>query len=240
MAIKIFKYSSIVLVTAVIFLSFLIPIPHIPALGDKARVLYYHVPMSWISVVAFFMSMVYAVKYLRTRDPQYDVKQYSAAELGFVFCILATATGSLWAKFNWTGSLWAKFNWGAFWNWDPRQTSIFILLLIYGAYFVLRASLDNYEQKASLDNYEQKARLSSVYAILAFVTVPFFVFIMPRVVDTLHPDPIVNSRGKIDMDPKMLYIFLTSLVGFTFLFLYMFQLKVKTEILNLKLKNSSN
>ncbi|HRE40730.1 MAG TPA: cytochrome c biogenesis protein CcsA [Ignavibacteria bacterium] len=221
MAIKIFKYSSIVLVTAVIFLSFLIPIPHIPALGDKARVLYYHVPMSWISVVAFFMSMVYAVKYLRTRDPQYDVKQYSAAELGFVFCILATATGSLWAKFNW----------GAFWNWDPRQTSIFILLLIYGAYFVLRASLDN---------YEQKARLSSVYAILAFVTVPFFVFIMPRVVDTLHPDPIVNSRGKIDMDPKMLYIFLTSLVGFTFLFLYMFQLKVKTEILNLKLKNSSN
>lgn len=197
------------------------PIPYIPALGDKARVLYYHVPMSWISVVAFFMSMVYAIKYLKTRDPQYDVKQFSAAELGFIFCILATATGSLWAKFNW----------GSFWNWDPRQTSIFILLLIYGAYFVLRASLDN---------YEQRARLSSVYAILAFVTVPFFVFIMPRVVDTLHPDPIVNSRGKIDMDPKMLYIFLTSMVGFTFLFLYMFQLKVKTEILNLKIKNNLN
>ncbi len=197
------------------------PIPYIPALGDKARVLYYHVPMSWISVVAFFMSMVYAIKYLKTRDPQYDVKQFSAAELGFIFCILATATGSLWAKFNW----------GSFWNWDPRQTSIFILLLIYGAYFVLRASIDN---------YEQRARLSSVYAILAFVTVPFFVFIMPRVVDTLHPDPIVNSRGKIDMDPKMLYIFLTSMVGFTFLFLYMFQLKVKTEILNLKIKNNLN
>jgi len=198
-----------------------VPIPYIPALGDKARVLYYHVPMSWISVVAFFMSMVYAIKYLKTRDPQYDVKQFSAAELGFIFCILATATGSLWAKFNW----------GSFWNWDPRQTSIFILLLIYGAYFVLRASIDN---------YEQRARLSSVYAILAFVTVPFFVFIMPRVVDTLHPDPIVNSRGKIDMDPKMLYIFLTSMVGFTFLFLYMFQLKVKTEILNLKIKNNLN
>lgn len=221
MTIKIFKYIAVVLVTVVIFLSFLVPIPYIPALGDKARVLYYHVPMSWISVVAFFMSMVYAIKYLKTRDPQYDVKQFSAAELGFIFCILATATGSLWAKFNW----------GSFWNWDPRQTSIFILLLIYGAYFVLRASIDN---------YEQKARLSSVYAILAFVTVPFFVFIMPRVVDTLHPDPIVNSRGKIDMDPKMLYIFLTSMVGFTFLFLYMFQLKVKTEILNLKIKNNLN
>ncbi|HCA42516.1 MAG TPA: hypothetical protein DEP28_04605 [Bacteroidetes bacterium] len=221
LTIKIFKYIAVVLVTVVIFLSFLVPIPYIPALGDKARVLYYHVPMSWISVVAFFMSMVYAIKYLKTRDPQYDVKQFSAAELGFIFCILATATGSLWAKFNW----------GSFWNWDPRQTSIFILLLIYGAYFVLRASIDN---------YEQRARLSSVYAILAFVTVPFFVFIMPRVVDTLHPDPIVNSRGKIDMDPKMLYIFLTSMVGFTFLFLYMFQLKVKTEILNLKIKNNLN
>lgn len=212
----ILKYSSLVLITLVILLGFLVPIPYIPALGDKARVLYFHVPMSWISFIAFLMSMIYAIKYLRTRNPEYDIKAYSSAELGFLFCILATVTGAVWAKFSW----------GSFWNWDPRQTSIFILLLIYGAYFILRSSLDS---------YEQKARLSSVYAIIAFVTVPFFMFIMPRIVETLHPDPIVNAQGKINMDSTMFAVFLTSLISFTVLFWWMLRLKIRSELLNYKL-----
>ncbi len=50
-----------------------------------------------------------------------------SAELGFLFCIIATVSGSIFAKATWGGS---------YWNWDPRETSIFVLLLIYGAYFV--------------------------------------------------------------------------------------------------------
>jgi len=194
----------------VIILGLALPIPDIPALGDKARVLYFHVPMSWISVLAFFMSMWYSIRYLKTRDINYDIKSYSSAQLGFLFCILATATGSLWAKFSW----------GSFWNWDPRQTSIFILLLIYGAYFALRSAIES---------EDQRAKLSSVYAIIAAVTVPFFVFIMPRIVESLHPDPIINTQGKINMDSSMLTIFLSSLVGFTMFYLWMLNLKIRIE-----------
>jgi len=194
----------------VIILGLALPIPDIPALGDKARVLYFHVPMSWISVLAFFMSMWYSIRYLKTRDINYDIKSFSSAQLGFLFCILATATGSLWAKFSW----------GSFWNWDPRQTSIFILLLIYGAYFALRSAIES---------EDQRAKLSSVYAIIAAVTVPFFVFIMPRIVESLHPDPIINTQGKINMDSSMLTIFLSSLVGFTMFYLWMLNLKIRIE-----------
>ncbi|MEO8446071.1 MAG: cytochrome c biogenesis protein [bacterium] len=208
------KISILVIISAVIVCGLILPIPNIPALGDKARVLYYHVPMSWISVLAFFMSMWYSIRYLKTREIDYDIKSFSSAQLGFLFCILATATGSLWAKFNW----------GSFWNWDPRQTSIFILLLIYGAYFSLRSAIDS---------PEQRAKLSSVYSIIAAVTVPFFVFIMPRIVESLHPDPIINAQGKINMDTGMLIVFLTSLVGFTLLFLWCLNLKVRTERLSL-------
>jgi len=208
------KISILIIISAVIVFGLILPIPNIPALGDKARVLYFHVPMSWISVIAFFMSMWYSIRYLKTREIDYDIKSFSSAQLGFLFCILATATGSLWAKFNW----------GSFWNWDPRQTSIFILLLIYGAYFALRSAIDS---------PEQRAKLSSVYSIIAAVTVPFFVFIMPRIVDSLHPDPIINSQGKINMDTGMLIVFLTSLVGFTLLFLWCLNLKVRTERLSL-------
>jgi heme exporter protein C len=205
-----YKIFVFVIIMLVILAAFIVPIPHIPALGDKARILYFHVPMSWIAVLAFFMSMWFAIRYLKTRELDYDTRAASSAGLGFLFCILATATGSLWAKFSW----------GSFWNWDPRQTSIFILLLIYGAYFALRSAIDS---------SEQRARLSSVYAIIAAVTVPFFVFIMPRLVESLHPDPIINTEGKINMDSKMLIIFLTSLAAFTFLFFWMLNLKIRLE-----------
>ncbi|MDQ3020203.1 MAG: cytochrome c biogenesis protein [Bacteroidota bacterium] len=212
---NLYKIITLVIISLVIVCGILLPVPYIPALGDKARVLYFHVPMSWISVIAFFMSMYFSIRYLKTRELDYDIKSFSSASLGFLFCILATATGSLWAKFNW----------GSFWNWDPRQTSIFILLLIYGAYFALRSAVDS---------DEQRAKLSSVYSILAAVTVPFFVFIMPRIVESLHPDPIINSQGKINMDTTMFIIFLTSLLGFTLLFLWCLNLKVRIERLSMK------
>ncbi len=218
---RIYEYSVFVIIAIVIFAGIVLPIPNIPALGDKARVLYFHVPMSWISVVAFTMSLWYAVRYLRTKNIDYDIRSFSSAQLGFLFCILATATGSLWAKFNW----------GSFWNWDPRQTSIFILLMIYGAYFALRSAIDS---------EEQKARLSSVYAIVAGITMPFFIFIMPRLVETLHPDPIINNSGKINMDTSMLIIFLTSLLGFTLLFFWVLNMKTRLEFIKYKISSNSD
>jgi len=211
----IYKLLIYFIISGVIITGLLLPIPYIPALEDKARVIYFHVPTAWLSVVAFFISMVYSIKYLRKKESADDIKAYSAAGLGFLFTILATTTGSLWAKFSW----------GSFWNWDPRETSIFILLLIYGAYFALRSAIDS---------YEQRAKLSSVYAIIAFITVPFFIFIMPRIVETLHPDPIINNQGKINMDRTMLIIFLSSLTGFSMLFFWIYNLMVRSEILKQK------
>lgn len=206
---KVIPYFVFVIITAVVVATFVVPIPYIPALGDKARIIYLHVPMSWVAVVAFLVSMVNAIFYLRKKDFLYDIKAVVSAEIGFLFAILATVTGSLWAKFNW----------GSFWNWDPRETSIFMLFLIYGAYFSLRSAIEN---------PEQKARLSSAYSIIAFLTVPFFIFILPRLVDSLHPsDSIISKEGKITMNPAMLMIFLSSLLGFTLIYIWIFNLKVR-------------
>jgi heme exporter protein C len=91
-------------------------------------------------------------------------------------------------------------------------------LLIYGAYFALRSALETEEKRASL---------SAVYSIIAGVTVPFFIFIIPRLVSSLHPDPIVNNRGKIDMNGTMLTVFLCSLAGFTAFYFWLWNLKVR-------------
>ncbi|MBM2842065.1 MAG: transporter permease [Bacteroidetes bacterium] len=204
--------------TAVIVLSLSLPmsqhpqnwydLPTIPGLEEKARIMFFHVPTAWLSAVAFVLSMIYGIKYLRNKKTDDDVKSASAAGLGLLFCLLATVTGAIWAKFSW----------GTYWNWDPRQTSIFVLLLIYGAYFALRSAVEIEEKRATL---------SAVYSIIGAVTMPFFMFIMPRILVSLHPEPILNVQGKVQMNVTMLTVFLSSLAGFTGLFFWMWHLHVR-------------
>ena len=190
-------------------------LPFVPGLEDKARIIFFHVPMAWVTTLAFIISLIYGVRFLAKKNMDYDLKSAASAWLGLMFCILATVTGSLWAKFNW----------GSFWNWDPRETSIFVLLLIYGAYFALRSAIEGEEKRATL---------SAVYAIIAGATAPFFIFIMPRIVEGLHPNEAIVSKGKISMNPTMLLIFLSSLAGFTALYFWMLNLRVRAERLELK------
>jgi heme exporter protein C len=95
-----------------------------------------------------------------------------------------------------------------------------MLLLIYAAYFALRSSIDGEERRATL---------SAVYAVIAGVTVPFFIFVMPRIVASLHPEPIINTQGKVHMNGTMLTVFLSSVSGFTALYFWMFSLKVRAR-----------
>jgi heme exporter protein C len=182
--------------------------PLVPVLQETTRVLYFHVPSAWIASVALGWSMLNSILYLVRRDLGHDDQAAAAAELGLVFCIVATVTGSIWAKSMW----------GSWWNWDPRETSIFFVLLIYGAYLALRGSIEG---------EEKRARLSAVYSIVAFVAAVPLVFIVPRIYSSLHPDPIINSTGKVDMDPMITACFLSMLVGFTFLFIWLQSLRVR-------------
>ena len=186
----------------------LLAAPLVPVLQETTRVLYFHIPSAWITVVALAWSMLNSVLYLWKREPERDHHAAAAAELGLLFCVAATVSGSIWAKSMW----------GSWWNWDPRETSIFFVLLIYGAYLALRASIEG---------EEKRARLSAVYSIVAFVAVPPLVFIVPRIYSTLHPDPIINASGKIDMDPMIRWCFFSMLVGFTFLFSWLQSLRVR-------------
>jgi len=211
---RIWQFGLLVWLSLVIVAAFLWA-PLAKGLGEYTRVLYFHVPVAWVTVLAFLIGAVYSIIYLRKREIIYDQIAETASQLGLVFCILATVTGSIWAKVSW----------GSFWNWDPRETSIFILLLIYAAYFALRSAVEQEERKATL---------AAVYAVMAFVTVPFFVFIVPRVYSSLHPDPLINTQARIKMDGRMLTTFLSSLFGFSVLFIWMLARQI--ELIRVKLR----
>jgi heme exporter protein C len=176
--------------------------------GETSRILFFHVPTAWVATLAFLISMIASVVYLAKRRVKADYVAQSAAELGLLFCVLATLTGSIFAKATW----------GSFWNWDPRETSIVILLMIYGAYFALRSAVGDPERSRVF---------SGVYSVLAFATVPFLVFVVPRITASLHPEDTMNP-AKPGMDPDTLKVFLGSLFAYTGLFVWMLRLRIRT------------
>lgn len=200
----------------------MLALPLIPGLEERARNLYYHVPSAWLSQLAWFVAFYFAIVYLRKRRPEDDIRASSAAAVGALFCILATVTGSVWAKFNW----------GTFWNWDPRQISIFVVLIIYGAYFALRSALPN---------EDQRSRLSAVYLVLLALPVLFFLFVFPRLMNGLHPGSLespnigpVLSPQEDALDPLKQAIFGLSMFSFSLLFFWMLNVTVRTKLLELR------
>ncbi|MEW5883602.1 MAG: cytochrome c biogenesis protein CcsA [Armatimonadota bacterium] len=132
-----------------------------------AKILFLHVPVAMQSSLFFLWSAVAGVAYLRKRRPAWDHHSRAALEVGFLFALLATLTGMVFADQQW----------GVAWEWDPRQQYIFILLLIYAAYFALRLGFTTYEQTAAY---------SAAYAIFGFLTVPFLVWVLPRMKPSQH------------------------------------------------------
>lgn len=166
-------------IAAVVVAMFLVA-PQYTGLGDAGRIIIMHVPTAWVTAIAFAISGVYSARYLMRRNAADDTRAVAAAEVGFLFCILATITGAIFAQIVW----------GVFWNWDPRETSILVLLLIYAAYFALRSAIDD---------LARRKRLGAAYNLFAAVTMPFLLFVAPRVADsTLHPNCAFLPGSKCD------------------------------------------
>lgn len=182
---------------------------------EAARIVVFHVPCAMLTFVAFLVNAVYSWKYLRSRDPLTDSKANAAAELGMLFAILATVTGSLFAMEQW----------GSAWNWDPRETSIVMLMLVYAAYFVLRGAV---EEKS------KRARLSAAYALLAFPAMVFLIWILPRIVESLHPTNTLFSRS--GLDPKYRITLWSFFAGLLAVFVWMFGLRLRVEIAEARLR----
>jgi len=178
---------------------------------QSSRIVFFHVPMAVGSFVAFLAAAVWSALYLWKRRPESDCAAVSCVEVGLVFCVLATVTGAVWGRVQW----------GAYWNWDPRQTSIALALLYYGAYMTLRGAFED---------PETRARISAAYATLGFVVAPFLYFIMPRMFSfSLHPKP-----AGAEMAPEIGVVVVAGIAGFTALFFWMQNLRRRILLLELE------
>lgn len=178
------------------------PSDHMQGLVQK--IFYLHVPTAWVSFFGFFLSFVYAIGYLKNRNPKNDYRSAAAAVTGWVF-----TTGVLI-----TGPIWAKPIWGDWWNWsDQRLVSFFILWLSYSGYLLLRTSIHE---------PQKRARLSSSISILSFLNVPLVYFAIRLWNTPSHPGPVIAGDENSGMGPEMILTFWYSVFAFTLLFFLLF------------------
>jgi len=157
------------------------------------RIIYFHIATAWVGFLAFFVTFVGGVGYLRTQSRTWDIVALSSAEIGTVFMLGVLVSGSIWAKPAW----------GVWWVWDERLTISLVQFLIYVGYLMLRASVED---------PSRRARFAAVYGIVAFISVPIN-FIAIRLWRTQHPLVFGNEDG--GLGPNMMFAFAFTLITFT-------------------------
>mgnify|MGYP003572051779 FL=1 len=157
------------------------------------RIIYFHIATAWVGFLAFFVTFVGGVGYLRTQSRTWDIVALASAEIGTVFMLGVLVSGSIWAKPAW----------GVWWVWDERLTISLVQFLIYVGYLMLRASVED---------PSRRARFAAVYGIVAFISVPIN-FIAIRLWRTQHPLVFGNEDG--GLGPNMMFAFAFSLITFT-------------------------
>ena len=173
--------------------------PSEATMGELYRIVYVHVASAWICYVAFSLSLIASMAFLAKRKHAYDRTAEIAAILGLVYGAVALISGSIWAKAMW----------GAYWNWDPRETTTLVLWIAYMGYVSI---------KHSIGNIEKRAVIGAVYNILAFSTVPLS-YLSILLLPTLHPQ--IVSSSTIAMTSPMVVTLLLNLLAASLFFLYL-------------------
>lgn len=193
------KVLSIVLLFYVLVAGLLGPVPELAILNETIRILYFHVPMWFGMVIILTASVVFAVKYLSGNDLKADQMSVELANVGVFLGVLGILTGMIWANYTW----------GAPWSGDPQQNAAAIGLLIYFAYFVLRGSLQD---------EQQRARISAIYNIFAYAALIPLLYILPKLTDSLHPGSGGNPGFvTYDLDSNLRLVFYPAVIGWTLL-----------------------
>ena len=216
MQLKWWKILGVILVLYSIIAGLLVPVPKLNILNETIRNLYFHVTIWFSMILLMFLSMKQSIQFLNGFDKIRDLKAEIYASTGLFMGLLGIATGMIWAQFTW----------GTFWVNDPKLNGTAVTLLIYLAYFILRNSIEN---------EENRARTSAVYNIIAFVMMIVFIGVLPRMTDSLHPGNGGNPAfGNYDLDSNMRLVFYPAVIGWILLGAWIAQLRYRIKLLEIK------
>lgn len=184
--------------------------------GEMVRLMYVHVPASWLCVIVYIlMAMCAAIGFI-TKHPLFDLIIKAAAPIGASFTLISLITGSLWGKPMW----------GTWWVWDARLTSVFILLLLYLGYIIL---VDAYQDSA------QGLKFGSILILLGAVNIPIIKWSVTWWT-TLHQPASLLRLGGSAIHGQMLVPLGLMGASYGLFYLWILGWRLESEILKRKIK----
>lgn len=179
-------------------------------MSDVQRIMYVHLPAIWVGLVLLILNFAAALTYLLRPSWAADALAEASAEVGLVFGGIGTVLGSIWGRPTW----------GVYWTWDPRLTTVAILLVAYAGYLALRKFIEDPERRAVW---------SAVVAIISAVDVPI-VYFSVRWWRSLHQTQ--SNTSTIDHD--MLKVLLWNTVATVLLAVWMVWTRYRVARANLE------
>ncbi len=184
--------------------------------GETVRIMFVHVPAAWLAMMIYSVMALASGVAIIFRHPLADVAAKTAAPIGAVFCFLALATGSLWGKPMW----------GAWWVWDARLTSMFVLMLLYLGYIAIWQAIEE-PNRAGM--------VARIVALVGFINIPIIKFSVEWW-NSLHQPASVLKMGGPSIDRSILWPLLVMGLAYTFLFLALHLVSMRSEISARKLR----
>ena len=168
--------------------------------GAVQRILYLHVPVAWVSMVAIVVVAFASVMYLKSRDAKWDRRAVSVAEVGLVFGAVMLVSGIVWARPVWL----------VWWTGEAKLTTALILFFIYVAYLMFRAYFPP---------GDQRRRIAAVIAILGAIDTPIIYFASVLFQES-HPPAVIGpvADESAAVGAQIGLTLLVSTVAFTLLF----------------------
>jgi heme exporter protein C len=122
-------------------------------MGEVQRIMYVHVPTAWGAMLVLMWAFICAAAWLISGRLQWDHRLDAAIEMSVVLCFLLSVQGAIWAKPTW----------GVWWDWDPRLTTVAILLMVFLGIMALRRFVQDPIKRATW---------SAVATVVGFIDVP--------------------------------------------------------------------
>jgi len=166
--------------------------------GDTVRIMYVHVPFAWLASAGYLSLAICSVLSLVWRHPLADLAAVEIGPVGAGFTAVCLATGSLWGRPTW----------GAWWVWDARLTSVFVLFLLYLGHIAL---------VRAFDDPTRGYRAGAILALVGVINLPIIKFSVDWW-NTLHQPASITLTGAPTIAASLLWPLLFTTLGFTLLF----------------------
>jgi heme exporter protein C len=140
--------------------------------GEAYRIIFAHVPASWMSMFIYLVMAAWAGVGLALNSRLSGMMASALAPTGAMFAFLSL----------WTGALWGKPTWGTYWVWDARLTSELVLFFLYLGFMALQAAIDD-PRRAD--------KAGAVLALVGVVNIPIIYFSV-KWWNTLHQGASVS------------------------------------------------